>query len=244
MANTFTGIADLLFVCGDDLDSDKWNRRAQPAEAEVAGEWEWLKLAAEVAEEDGPWEPRLGMTDCETAFAQSASPTRVLELIAALSAVTAERDGEAESCEQWRALALQFDRHRMSALAHLKMVVAGQEGALDACRDFLAAPPVPGHEITAEIDQLRAEVEALRKAVEPLEPVHGDALPPIGSKVLIHLSSSDAWVEHTVAGYYARGALNGDVSLHRVFVRVRDSDGYLNARLLKDVRTVANSTNG
>jgi len=81
----------------------------------------------------------------------------------ALSAVTAERDGEAESCEQWRALALQFDRHRMSALAHLKMVVAGQEGALDACRDFLAAPPVPGHEITAEIDQLRAEVEALRK---------------------------------------------------------------------------------
>ncbi|WP_313338470.1 hypothetical protein [Stutzerimonas nitrititolerans] len=82
--------------------------------------------------------------------------------LAALSAVTAERDGEAESCEQWRALALQFDRHRMSALAHLKMVVAGQEGALDACRDFLAAPPVPGHEITAEIDQLRAEVEALR----------------------------------------------------------------------------------
>jgi len=79
-----------------------------------------------------------------------------------LSAVTAERDGEAESCEQWRNLALQFDRHRMSALAHLKMVVAGQEGALDACRGFLSAPPVPGHAITEEIDQLRAEVEALR----------------------------------------------------------------------------------
>jgi|GEM_PF-1520813 len=88
---------------------------------------------------------------------------------AALSAVTAERDGEAESCEQWRALALQFDRHRMSALAHLKMVVAGQEGALDACRDFLSAPPVPGHAITEDVDQLRAEVEALRNeaASEP-----------------------------------------------------------------------------
>ncbi|WP_312905443.1 hypothetical protein [Stutzerimonas nitrititolerans] len=83
--------------------------------------------------------------------------------LAALSAVTAERDGEAESCEQWRNLALQFDRHRMSALAHLKMAVAGQDGAMDACRDFLAAPPVPGHAITEEIDQLRAEVEALRK---------------------------------------------------------------------------------
>lgn len=65
---------------------------AQPAEAEGPGDWGWLKLTAEVAEEDGPWEHLLGMTDCETAFSQSASPTRVLELIAALSAVTAERD--------------------------------------------------------------------------------------------------------------------------------------------------------
>ncbi|MHB0806062.1 hypothetical protein [Stutzerimonas nitrititolerans] len=65
---------------------------AQPAEAEGVKRWNGLKLAAEVAEEDGPWEPRLGMTDCETAFAQSASPSKVLELIASLSAVTAERD--------------------------------------------------------------------------------------------------------------------------------------------------------
>ena len=66
---------------------------AQPAEAEGVERWNGLKLAAEVAEEDGPWDPRVGLTDCEAAFAKSASPAVVLELIAALSAVTAERDG-------------------------------------------------------------------------------------------------------------------------------------------------------
>lgn len=86
--------------------------------------------------------------------------------------------------------------------------------------------------------------DTLRKVTEPLTPVHGDQLPPIGSKVLIHLASCDDWVEHTVVGYYAWGDLDGNEYLRRVFVRVRDADGHLNARLLKDVRTVANSTNG
>ena len=65
---------------------------AQPAEAEGVERWNGLKLAAEVAEEDGPWDPRVGLTDCEAAFAKSASPAVVLELIAALAAVTVERD--------------------------------------------------------------------------------------------------------------------------------------------------------
>lgn len=90
----------------------------------------------------------------------------------------------------------------------------------------------------AALSAVTAERDRLRKAAEPLEPVHGDELPPIGSKVLIHLASCDEWIEHTVAGYYAWGDLDGYEHLHRVFVRVRDSDGYLNARLLKDVRPV------
>jgi hypothetical protein len=36
---------------------------------------------------------------------------------------------------------------------------------------------------------------------EVLEPVEGDLLPPLGSKVLIHLARQDAWVEHAVTGY-------------------------------------------
>lgn len=72
----------------------------------------------------------------------------------------------------------------------------------------------------------------------PVDAVPGDKLPPIGSKVEIHLASSDKWVEHEVIGYYAWGDFGGNESLHRVFVQVRDKDGYPNARLLKDVRQV------
>jgi hypothetical protein len=69
------------------------------------------------------------------------------------------------------------------------------------------------------------------------QPVAGDLLPPIGSRVLIHLASRDSWVEHTVVGYYVWGTFES-TSLHRVFVRVRSSDGILNARSLCDVRPI------
>ena len=90
-------------------------------------------------------------------------------------------------------------------------------------------------------DRDKCVAELLKPAAElpPMNPVEGDKLPPIGGKVFIHLSSSDSWVEHTVAGYYVWNDLQGDTTLHRVFVRVRDSAGYLNARLLKDIRLSA-----
>ena len=91
--------------------------------------------------------------------------------------------------------------------------------------------------VEIERDQLKAENAALRKESLSIDPVGGDQLPAIGSKVLIHLSSCDAWIEHTVVGYYAWGDLDANEHLHRVFIRVRDADGCLNARLLKDVRT-------
>lgn len=87
-------------------------------------------------------------------------------------------------------------------------------------------------------DALARAGELLGVAPE-LQPVHGDLLPPVGSKVMIHLGRQDAWVEHTVTGYYAWGDHDGNDSLHRVFVRVVDADGYPNARLLKDVRPVS-----
>lgn len=52
--------------------------------------WEPLRLAAEVAQEDGPWDPRIGLTNCEKAFATSAGPQTVLELIGALHTAIAE----------------------------------------------------------------------------------------------------------------------------------------------------------
>lgn len=80
---------------------------------------------------------------------------------------------------------------------------------------------------------------AAEDARDVLDPVEGDKLPPVGSKVLIHLARQDAWVEHTVTGYYAWGDLGGNPHLHRVFVRVKDADGYDNARLLSDVHPSA-----
>lgn len=66
-----------------------------------------------------------------------------------------------------------------------------------------------------------------------LEPVKGDLLPPVGAPCLINLASCDAWVPHTVVGYYVWGRKDGG---YRVFVRVVDTAGILNARLLEDVR--------
>ena len=97
-----------------------------------------------------------------------------------------------------------------------------------------------GYEAYEQVNaELKAEVEKLRNAAAPPGPVNGDQLPAINSKVLIHLSSCDAWVEHTVVGYYAWEDLGANEYLHRVFVRVRDADGYINARLSKDVRSAA-----
>lgn len=74
--------------------------------------------------------------------------------------------------------------------------------------------------------------------LKPLEPVEGDLLPAIGSKVLIYLARQDEWVEHAVVGYYVLGGMDRDERMHRVFVRVVDADGILNARMLRDVRPV------
>lgn len=78
--------------------------------------------------------------------------------------------------------------------------------------------------------------QRLAEAEKKLDPVDGDLLPAVGSKVLIHLARSDSWAEHTVVGYYAWDNHGLDKNVHRVFVRVRDSQGYLNARLLNDIR--------
>lgn len=93
------------------------------------------------------------------------------------------------------------------------------------------------------LDGLADEFEHLQEVCEAvgqlgLPPVHGDVLPQVGDKVLIRLASSKKWVQRTVVGYYVWKDLGGSDDLHRVFVRVKDEDGYHNARMLKDVRPV------
>lgn len=98
----------------------------------------------------------------------------------------------------------------------------------------------PSHESAKAYAKLaRSNLQdALSEMTRPhgLPPVEHDLLPPIGSQVLIHLSSRNEWVEHTVVGYYVWGDLHHDPRLQRVNVRVTDAAGHLNARMLADVR--------
>lgn len=99
------------------------------------------------------------------------------------------------------------------------------------------------------LDGLADEFEHLQEVCEAvgqlgIEPVYGDLLPQVGDPVLIHLGRSERWVKHTVVGYYVWKDLGGSDSLHRVFVRVRSEDGYLNARMLKDVRPISTAPHG
>jgi hypothetical protein len=105
--------------------------------------------------------------------------------------------------------------------------------------------------LTTDIERVYAElvayIDGRTAGTAPLDPVEGDLLPPVGSRVLIHLGRQDAWVEHTVIGYYVWGALShqvreGEKHAHRVFVHVKDDQGYDNARLLSEVRIAAAPT--
>ena len=98
----------------------------------------------------------------------------------------------------------------------------------------------------SENDRLKAENARLQSIIDSQSPavsvpeldyVDGDILPPVGASVAIHLASCDKWVDHTVVGYYVWGPLGGiDSAYSRVFVRVLDDQGILNARILKDVK--------
>tara|TARA_R110000868_G_scaffold96392_2_gene265168 strand:+ start:2918 stop:3265 length:348 start_codon:yes stop_codon:yes gene_type:complete len=75
----------------------------------------------------------------------------------------------------WRNLALQFDEHRMLALAHLRRALDSGLQNRQEIELFLQSPPRSGNEISAEADDLRAEVARLRAALGPIEKVNGVA---------------------------------------------------------------------
>lgn len=161
---------------------------AQPAEAEGAGDWSGLRLAAKVAEEDGPWEPHICMTDVEKAFAQSVSPTKVLELIAALSAVTAERDrldmecgrlleGKVQDAETIFVLEAERDQLRaevealraaLHGIASVNPAERGIEWAKSYASDGLKGA---GSELYARWLETFKEAEALRALLNKALPV-------------------------------------------------------------------------
>ncbi len=125
----------------------------------------------------------------------------------------------------------------LTALAAQRDEGLAREGALRTQNENLARALEDKTEAWLDCRDLRNHYQQrLAEAEKKLDPVHGDLLPAVGSKVFIHLGRSDSWAEHTVVGYYAWDNHGLDKNVHRVFVRVRDSQGYLNARLLNDIR--------
>lgn len=71
---------------------------------------------------------------------------------------------ETDTAEQWRQLALQFDRHRMSATGLLKAVSDGNATAVD-CALFIAEPPVSGRSLEADRNELLGLLREARSVV-------------------------------------------------------------------------------
>lgn len=148
---------------------------------------EKLRSLANEAIADECWEPQLGLTSSETAFAKEASPAAVLELIEEVERLRAILDDPEYPPKYARRLIAKLraevDDYKRGAEVEAKL---GDEARAELrhAREQLQSlidqttplEPVPGDpkwsrriqldEVIAERDQLRAEVEALREAVK------------------------------------------------------------------------------
>ena len=114
--------------------------------------------------------------------------------------------------------------------------------ALDAMKNAMLDQGVNTDPAHPNRQALNYGVTAMRKLHAALaqpqaqpEPVTGDLLPAIGSRVWIRHGRDDDAHACTVTDYYAWGDLNGDKHLHRIFVRmVYEGTTCQQARMLCD----------
>lgn len=66
------------------------------------------------------------------------------------AAPQASEADEEDAADAWRRLALQFDGHRMQALAHLRAMLADPQAHAEQTTEFLSAPPLSGDQMLAE----------------------------------------------------------------------------------------------
>lgn len=84
------------------------------------------------------------------------------------------------------------------------------------------------------------QAKSRAQVVPQLEPVEGDQLPPVGSRIFIRHGRDDDAHACIVTGYYVWGDLKGDKRLHRVFVRmVYEGTDTKQARMLCDCYATA-----
>lgn len=113
------------------------------------------------------------ITDCATcvdvAPAKTVTDARVVlaqDAQAIIDGLRGDIAAQEETANQWRELALQFDRHRMTAMAHIRAAASGDKSAIEALGIFAALPPIPGHEITAEFEQQAQRIGELAGHLE------------------------------------------------------------------------------
>jgi hypothetical protein len=92
---------------------------------------ELLKLALEALENG----KRVRNADGGTKYQPELEDKAILAIKQALAAPVQDAENK------WRTLALQFDAHRMSALAHLQAMVQDPAKHAEVAREFLSAPP-------------------------------------------------------------------------------------------------------
>ena len=99
-----------------------------------------------------------------------------------------------ETTNQWRELALKFDRHRMTAMAHIRAAASGDKSAIEALGVFAALPPIPGHEITAERDQQAQRIGELEGLLRSCLPALSDGgCAALANRIAATLSAGKEW---------------------------------------------------
>ena len=132
-----------------------------PSPAGVDG----LEVVGYVSQDDIKWQG-----DCTLRIKPYSDYTiplcRLSEAQAIIDGLRGEVAAQEETANQWRELALQFDRHRMTAMAHIRAAASGDKSAIEALGVFAALPPIPGHEITAEFDKQAQRIGELASHLE------------------------------------------------------------------------------
>jgi hypothetical protein len=62
----------------------------------------------------------------------------------------ADRDEDESAENSWRRLALQFDGHRMQALAHIRALLADYAKHAPVASEFLSLPPLSGEAVLVQ----------------------------------------------------------------------------------------------
>lgn len=160
------------------------------------------------------WWQRHGLEDPmddEDRYYITASSWARRGYLAAMQAQQAE-DTDAE----WRRLALQFDGHRMQALAHLRCLLENHEGHADAVRAFLAAPPLSGEQV------LNERIAAMYQSTDDWQPsgieydrsIHGNPDAGAWAKFFVETFPALKGKEGLMLGWFANAMMAMHDYLH------------------------------